>query len=335
MGINSKVTSLALLRGIAVLAVCFCHFGKPVSTGTVFPEFFKLLGEYGKYGVHIFFVISGFVIPFSLDKAKYTIKDYFLFLYKRLLRLHPPYIAGLVFTLIIAAASYHSRHLPNPETPMTIFKSLFYMHAPYDNPVFWTLKIEAEYYIFVGIFFALLTKFPKPALIIGIPALALLSLTPITEYIGLFSFITFFLIGTVGYLIYVKAGNIIVEYLVLLALVTFSFFHFELPASIVSSLTVLCILYFKRPVSSVLEFPGEISYSIYLIHFPLGVKLINLLQRHVGLSYYWVIFFVALVVCFIFAYVFWQFIEKPSAKLSNGVRYGKAKVNFENFSLKS
>jgi len=335
MATNSKVTSLALLRGIAVLAVCFCHFGKPVSTGSIFPEFFRWLGEYGKYGVHIFFVISGFVIPFSLHKAKYTIRDYFLFLYKRLLRLHPPYIAGLIFTLIIAAASYHSRHLTNPETPMTIFKSLFYMHAPYDNPVFWTLKIEAEYYIFIGIFFALLTKFPKTALIIGIPLLALLSITPITQYIGLFSFITFFLIGTVGYLIYVKVENRISEYLVLAALVIFSFLHFELAASIISLLTVLCILYFKKPVSHVLEFPGEISYSIYLIHFPLGIKLINLLQRHVGPSYYWVLFFVALVVCFICAYAFWQFIEKPSARLSNSVRYGKAKASFENFSLKS
>jgi peptidoglycan/LPS O-acetylase OafA/YrhL len=163
MSVKSKVTSLALLRGIAVLAVCFCHFGKPVSAGSVFPDLFRIMGKYGEYGVHVFFVISGFVIPFSLYKAQYALKDYFLFLYKRFLRLHPPYIAGLIFTLILAAASYRSRHIPNPETFSSVFKSLFYIHAPADNPVFWTLRIEAEYYIFIGLFFVLLTKFLRLA----------------------------------------------------------------------------------------------------------------------------------------------------------------------------
>jgi peptidoglycan/LPS O-acetylase OafA/YrhL len=121
------------------------------------------MGKYGEYGVHVFFVISGFVIPFSLYKAQYALKDYFLFLYKRFLRLHPPYIAGLIFTLILAAASYRSRHIPNPETFSSVFKSLFYIHAPADNPVFWTLRIEAEYYIFIGLFFVLLTKFLRLA----------------------------------------------------------------------------------------------------------------------------------------------------------------------------
>lgn len=334
MASNSKVTSLALLRGIAVLAVCFCHFGKPVATGEVLPGLFKTVGEYGKYGVNIFFVISGFVIPFSLYKAKYEIKDYFLFLYKRFLRLHPPYIVGLVLTLIMAAASYHARHIPNPETPLSIFKSLFYLHAPQDNPVFWTLRIEAEYYIFIGLFFVLLTKFPKAALVIGIPLLAVLTRTPVTAYSGLLTFLTPFLIGMTGYLIYVKGSNTIMEYAVLAALIIFSFVFEELAASIAATLTIICILYFRRPVSHIVEFPGEISYSLYLIHFPLGIKLINLLQKHLNPSLNWLVFLIATGVCFLFAYIFWKLIEKPSAKLSNKVKYGKTTPEFKNFSLK-
>lgn len=334
MASNSKVTSLALLRGIAVLAVCFCHFGKPVSTGEVLPGLFKTVGEYGKYGVNIFFVISGFVIPFSLYKAKYAIKDYFLFLYKRLLRLHPPYIVALILTLVLAAASYHSRHIPNPETPLSIFKSLFYLHAPQDNPVFWTLRIEAEYYIFIGLFFVLLTKFPKAALLIGIPLLAALTRTQVTEYIGLFSFLVFFLIGTIGYLIYIKDSNTIMEYALLAALIIFSFIFEGLAASIAATLTIICILYFRRTVSHTVEFTGEISYSLYLVHFPLGIKLINLLQKHISPSLNWLVFLIATAVCFVFAYLFWHLIEKPSAKLSNKVKYGKTTPEFKNFSLK-
>ncbi|MHB8208815.1 acyltransferase family protein [Mucilaginibacter sp.] len=52
----------------------------------------------------IFFVISGFVIPYSLFKANYELKHYFKFLYKRVLRLHPPYLAALLIILKVPVA---------------------------------------------------------------------------------------------------------------------------------------------------------------------------------------------------------------------------------------
>ncbi|WP_461147988.1 acyltransferase family protein [Spirosoma pulveris] len=52
---------------------------------------FNILHEYGKYGVQIFFVVSGFVIPLSLKKSNYDERGYPRFLWKRVLRLHPPY----------------------------------------------------------------------------------------------------------------------------------------------------------------------------------------------------------------------------------------------------
>lgn len=334
MSIKSKITSLAVLRGIAVLSVCFCHLAKPVSKGTVLPEFFRWIGEYGQYGVHIFFVISGFVIPFSLYKAKYEIIDYFRFLYKRLLRLHPPYLLALSITLIVSAASYRYRHIANPETPFTIFKSLFYAHAPLDNPVFWTLRIEAEYYIFMGVFFVMISKFTKITILLGIPVLLFASQTNMADYIGLLKYLVFFLMGTIGYLIYIKEKFPILETLVLIALVIFSFWFYQLAAVIAASLTILMILFYRKPVKSVLEFPGEISYSLYLVHFPVGMKIMNFLQHHVGPSYYWTLFFIVTFICFLSGWLFWQYIEKPSARLSNDVKYGQARVSFKNFSLK-
>jgi len=331
---KSKITSLAVLRGVAVIAVCFCHLAKPVSKGTILPDLFHWVGEYGQYGVHIFFVISGFVIPFSLYKAKYEIIDYFRFLYKRLLRLHPPYLVALAITLIISAASYRYRHLPNPETAVTIVKSLFYAHAPSDNPVFWTLRIEAEYYIFMGAFFVLISKFPKMAIVIGLPLLLVASQTPIINYIGLLNYIVFFLIGTIGYMIYISKKMPLFEMITLAVLITFSFIYYEFPACIAATATVLIILYYRRPVHTILEFPGEISYSVYLIHFPIGIKIINMLQPRMSPSSYWILFFVGTTVCVTLGWMFWKFIEKPSAALSNNVKYGKARTTFKNFSLK-
>jgi len=332
---KSKIQTLGLLRGVAVLAVCFCHFGKAVSTGAVLPGFFSWIAENGKYGVQIFFVISGFVIPYSLFKANYEFKHYFKFLYKRVLRLHPPYLAALLLTLVIAYLSYRARHLANPETIRSILLSVFYMHAPADNPVFWTLQIEAEYYIFIGLFFVFLMKMPKTSILISIPVLLWLSQTQLASYIGLLSFIVFFLIGTIGYLIYIKEKNSTLEYIALFILIVFSFLFYDLVGAIASLCTILIILFYRKPIHSVLEFPGEISYSLYLIHFVIGVKIINLLQRHSGPNYNWVLFILAMVICIGASWIFWKFIEKPSAELSNKVKYGKKKTEFLNYDLET
>lgn len=332
---KSRITSLAVLRGVAVLAVCFCHLGKPASTGLVMPGLFKWLEEYGQFGVQIFFVISGFVIPYSLHQAKYTIKDYFLFLYKRFLRLHPPYLVALAFTLVLAAVSYKSRHLSNPETPLTIFQSLFYIHAPADNPVFWTLRVEAEYYLFIGLYFVLMQKFPRLSMLFCLPLFLWASQTPLAIHIELFQYIVYFLMGTVGYQIYISNKNQVIEYLFLILLIGFSFLYYDKHAANMATITILVILYFRKPVPAVLEFPGELSYSLYLIHFPIGIKMINLLQRHVSPAYNWLLFLLATVFCFAIAWVFWKFIEKPSAKLSGKVKYGKSRSIFANYSLKT
>jgi peptidoglycan/LPS O-acetylase OafA/YrhL len=122
-----------------------------------------------------FFVISGFVIPLSLLKGRYHINDYTRFLYKRVLRLHPPYLAALALTLIIMFLSYKARKVNFPENGVSIFKSIWYLHIPSDNPVFWTLAVEAQYYLFIGLFYILLTRYTKQSLFIGIPLLAIMS----------------------------------------------------------------------------------------------------------------------------------------------------------------
>jgi peptidoglycan/LPS O-acetylase OafA/YrhL len=48
-----------LLRGVAVLLVCFCHFGAPLSEGHAFASLFQWFDDYGKYGVHVFFCDFG------------------------------------------------------------------------------------------------------------------------------------------------------------------------------------------------------------------------------------------------------------------------------------
>jgi peptidoglycan/LPS O-acetylase OafA/YrhL len=325
MGTKRKVESLSFLRGLAVLLVCFCHFGGPFSEGNILSSMFSAFHDYGKYGVQIFFVISGFVIPLSLDKANYQIKYYGKFLLKRTLRLHPPYLIALALTLIILAATNLVKHSPFPETPASIIQSLFYLHHPDSNPVFWTLKVEAEYYIFIGLYFVVLQKYPRQTLAISIPLFMVISQTNIINYIDLFKYLLYFMIGIAGYLIYMKEGKGWFEMGCIAAIIVFSYIFDGAAPTIAAAFTILVILFYKGKVHKSFDFLGEISYSVYLIHFPIGVKMINLLARYVKPEFSIILFVATLAVCLGLGVIFWKYIERPFSERSNRISYGQRK----------
>ncbi len=316
-----------LLRGIAVLLVCFCHFGKPLSHGHALAGLFGWFNDYGRFGVHVFFVISGFVIPLSLWHGKYQIRDYGRFLYKRLLRLHPPYLAALALTLLIMFFAYKARHVAFPENALSILQSALYLHVPPDNPVYWTLIVEAQYYLFIGLFFAALMAYPRITLCVVTPILLALTQVDLPFHIWLLPYIPFFLIGTIGFLIYTSNGNPVLNTAVLFSVLVFSFFVHELPAFLASVATVTCIIACRIRIPRILQFPGKISYSIYLIHMPIGVKLINLAMRRLDPAYSGLLFLVTMMVIFVTSWLFYKIFEEFSENLSRKIKYRAA---FEN-----
>jgi peptidoglycan/LPS O-acetylase OafA/YrhL len=321
-----KVESLSFLRALAVLMVCFCHFGSPFSQDNALAGMFDAFHEYGKYGVQVFFVISGFVIPLSLDKGRYELKHYGKFLLKRLIRLHPPYLFALSITLVILALTTVVKHMPYPETPWTIFQSLFYLHHPDINPVFWTLKVEAEYYLFIGLFFVLLQKFPKATLAVSIPLFMVISQTAVVNYIDLFSHMLYFMIGVIGYVMYMKGGNNWLEVGYIAAITVFTFFFYGAAPTIAATFTILVIMLYKGKVNKRFDFLGEISYSVYLLHFPIGVKLINLASRYIKPQYDIILFLFTVLFCLGVGYVFWRYVERPFSERSNKIKYGPRKT---------
>ncbi len=319
--IGNKLESLNLLRGIAVLSVCFCHLGNALSSGHMFAELFKLFHEYGKYGVQVFFVISGFVIPLSLFKSKYNLSFYGKFLLKRLARLHPPYLVALGLSLLIGYAAFYARHLPFPETLSSIVLSLVYGHVSEINPVFWTLVVEAQFYIFIGISYVWLTKYPNAALFVFMPILLLLSQTFVAEYIRLVEFIGYFLIGWLGFIIYTMQGNLKMNAVGIIALLIAMFALDGIPSGVAALFTISVIVFYKGRITTALMMPGNISYSLYLIHYPIGVKFINLSTRYVNPKISWILFPLALVLVLVLAWIYWKYIERPWAEYSSNIKY--------------
>lgn len=312
-----------ILRGVAALAVVLSHFGRMFTNDPKFGDLFAFFRDYGRYGVQMFFVISGFVIPLSLDQAHYKLTSYAAFLKKRAYRLHPPYIAALILTLVLSYLSYKATGQVYEENAISITKSFFYLHFPKSNPVFWTLGVEVIYYLFIGLFFPVFKKYPALAAIVILPLLIVLSQTTLVGYVKFFNYTLYFLVGIFGYFIYSKQ-KLLFNAVGLAASLTALFYFKELPSAFIALLTILFIFFYKYKVPKPLNFLGEISYSVYLIHFVFGIKLINLLARYISPSYCWALLIAAILFVYAVSYVFYLLIEIPSANLSNKVKYKKS-----------
>jgi len=69
---------------------------------------------------------------------------------------------------------------------------------------------------------------------------------------------------------------------------------------------------------------GRISYSLYLIHQPIGVRVLNLGLRF-GSSLPWKFFLLAVALgsCLVAAWLLHRFVEVPALRLSSRIRLGR------------
>src|ERR1700730_14179989 len=74
--------TIDVLRGLASLLVCWYHIANRnlIDVGSILAA----SGAHGNVGVPIFFVISGFVIPYSLYRGGYRISNFLRFVTKRI-----------------------------------------------------------------------------------------------------------------------------------------------------------------------------------------------------------------------------------------------------------
>src|SRR5258708_1706141 len=146
------------IRGIAALSVVIFHFSNILSAGAV-----RTVASLGTLGVPIFFVISGFVISYSLSRDDYAIENYPRFLLKRIVRLHPPYIVTIL--LIVGLGMFNWYHRFHADQTFQFnwtgaALNLGYLNSAFGYPwlsdVFWALAVELQFYLVIGITFPLL-----------------------------------------------------------------------------------------------------------------------------------------------------------------------------------
>src|SRR3954466_1743461 len=103
---SERQESVEVLRGIAAFSVMWFHLTNGNNLFLANDSLLKASGAYGYLGVQLFFVISGFIIPYSLSLRTYQIKrDGLAFLGRRIVRIEPAYLVSAIVTVLLQVAS--------------------------------------------------------------------------------------------------------------------------------------------------------------------------------------------------------------------------------------
>lgn len=311
------------LRGIAAILVVMTHY-----FGTYFAEqqlvggltfspdlhfspsrwvHFLELPYQGPLGVALFFLISGFVIPFSLKKTSLP-----GFLIGRFFRIFPTYLACLCIGLLTVFLGSLYWGLNFSHKASDIFANAMLVHNIFGiasiDSVNWTLAIEIKFYLIVAalsaaifrksilwllVFLALVPLYTWGAAIVPRFPLFLGLTTQLTALSMDLNYIIFMMAGVVFYqnvsgLISVK--ELIARTALILAVFSFNWSigpqQSQFPSVTINyycAFLIFAACYFARDFFKplkILDFFASISYPLYTVHSLLGYTLLKMLMQH-------------------------------------------------------
>jgi peptidoglycan/LPS O-acetylase OafA/YrhL len=267
-------SSIDLLRGAAAMAVCLFH----LSTAFLLDANpLRVIFQHGHLGVECFFVISGFIIPYTLWKKHHQLRDFPRFMLARLLRLHPAYlgsVALMLLTLWLPTFLPPPFHQANVIDWANVGLHFGYLSAlcgkPWLNGVYWSLAIEMQYYLLLGIGYALLAGAPRPATFLALGLFAASA-----YYAGLFLPGILLFLWQIGRL---RQWQLLVLVLADALLLYWQRHDLYRPGAVLAACAFIRFVKWHHPLGA---FFGRISYSFYLLHTTVAFAFLGLLVPYV------------------------------------------------------
>jgi peptidoglycan/LPS O-acetylase OafA/YrhL len=147
----SRLGWLDALRGIAALCVVFDHLSYSVLVpvrDSVYQWF-----DPGQYGVFVFFLVSGYIVPASLER-KGSVRGFWV---SRLFRLYPLYLFAVGAMIVLWASGIGSLSGMDTDTVTASFADVFMLQsvlwAPTLPNVVWSLAYEMVFYLLLTALF--------------------------------------------------------------------------------------------------------------------------------------------------------------------------------------
>ena len=324
MNSNSKKNYSRLdiqgLRGVAIISVLLFHY---------FPKLFSM----SFLGVDLFFVISGYlitsIISIKLEESKFSFKSFFL---KRFCRIIIPILFIFLFFSFISFSILLPKDLNNLwnsvlATLLLMPNIFFWLTGGYFGSAneyksflhLWSVGLELQFYFLFPFVLTVVFKnfYNKKATLTLILSIILLIIY-LLIYNTNFSFFNLpgrlweFYIGSLVFFLPKRKKNLFLYYISLFLIfffLLFSFKNYEFLNQFIIVLATGCVIYYNNKnfflTNKIFIFFGKISYSLYLLHWPILVFAKYYLIR--DLLYYetFFLFFFSIGA----SYYFWLFIE--------------------------
>jgi peptidoglycan/LPS O-acetylase OafA/YrhL len=354
---EKRIGVLDSFRFLAITIVILYHYyarwAVPLNNIDLYPygaKFSNTFTKDGYLGVHFFFIISGFVIYFSILRCNTFIE----FLKKRFIRLYPPLLlcAAITFVLVklldtqVLYPQFHT-HLIDFLPSLTFTDAFLWnklLHREdinYIDGAYWSLLVEVKFYILAGILYFSLKKkdlFVRywSILLVIVTLLNEICLSLVSHHImhaslfALVSTITFY-----NHIIFFSIGIYFYDYFInnkwradyiipVLLLLLYCHRHTHIWSELIFIATFialfLCLIYnniiAKLLDVSVLRRIGMASYTIYLLHQYLGIVLINKFGRNFSSPLLTYLFPILVYLFFIIISEFiYRYYELPSKRI--------------------
>jgi peptidoglycan/LPS O-acetylase OafA/YrhL len=188
---QKRIEILDSFRFLAIVSVMLYHYayrwGPPMWPVSLYPygTFYGSCFRFGMGGVYFFFIISGFVISYTLENTS----GFGTFIKNRFIRLFPPMLLWSVITFLLMTLLDTQKIFPSSHQIRNFFPSLTFTNPHiwdvltgkefnWINGSYWTLWVEVQFYIFAAIvFFRNREKF-LPNLLIATIVLCFCSYVP-------------------------------------------------------------------------------------------------------------------------------------------------------------
>jgi peptidoglycan/LPS O-acetylase OafA/YrhL len=295
-------------------------------------------GDGAQRCVQAFFVLSGYLMYLSLEHSGSIL----YFFEKRFRRIYPAYFVVICLSAFFGIwfSSLSLREYMSSDSAKYILWNLAFLNFMHPtlpgvfvtqplhfvNGPLWTLKIEVAYYVLFPLIFAIGKFVGFTALFFALYCLSVIYHTWMSELASQSGLHIYEVLATQlpGQLAYFVAGSAVASWTrghteryswsstgaIVLAVIGlwFSGPSFLLPMLLAAFILSFCFL---APKLGGWPQYGDVSYGIYIIHFPVlqAIRSAGVLQHRQGL-----LFIPATIIIFTLSFMMWRLVESPALK---------------------